>query len=275
MYYIISLVFAFVVTLLFVSKVAEMLLAKRFSFSWIALASISGVVAAAIAYLLLSIFITDVEPMIMMIVSISVMFLSFCTAFKYINIMSWSGAITTGVANIASILIALTAAVVLNGQSLEKEFARIAKNVSSNTSMITAVATGDDNFEISEGLSEEPVLNENGEVVSESLEEEYVDDNAEPVVKELDLLLPAAIAEIKKKEKKTYKEPKYHLANVNSIHSFVGQPIRILRSNGSVIAGSLKKINGSSAYVAQRLYSGVATVPVSIASIRKLEVYRR
>lgn len=275
MYYIASLVFAFLITLLFVSKVAEMLLAKRFSIKWIALASISGVIAAAIAYLLLSVFIIDVEPMVMMIVSLSVMFLSFCAAFKYINKMSWPSAITTGVANIASILIALTAAVVLNGESLEKEFETIAKSVKSNTSMVKAVVTGEEGIEISEDLSEEVLLDENGEAITESLDEEFVDESIEPVVKEIDLMLPAAIAEIKKRENKTYKEPKYHLANVNSIHSFVGKPIRILRSNGSVIAGSLKKINGSSAYVAQRLYSGVATVPVSIASIRKLEVYRR
>ncbi len=266
MYYIASLVFAFVVSLIFVSKVAEMLLAKRFSIPWIFLASLAGIAASAAIYLLLSIFIHNIDPMVMMIVSLSVMFLVFSGAFKYINKMSWSSAITTGVANIASILIGVTAAVVLNGESIDKTFSSVTQVAKNNTTMVKAVAMGE----------ELPVeaLAEDEELVSDSLEEEFIDENALPIVKEVDLLLPEAIKEITKKDKKVFIEPKYHVINVGSIHSFVGKPIRILKSNGSIIAGSLKKINGSNAIVAQRMYSGVATIPVSITSIRKLEVYR-
>ena len=280
MYFYASLFAAFVITLLVVSKIAEMLLAKRFNIGWVFLASLVGSAAAVASYFSLSIFVKGIDPMVMLIVSLSTMFIVSSAAFKYINKMSWTGAITTNIANIAVVLITLTAAVVLNGKSLEEEFSAINSVAKDNMSMVESAASnyqtgvviedvsmkdeieGDELVMDSEdALSEEPVL-------------EGVLEEAEPLITERDLLAPAAIKEIEKKEKVVYIEPKYRTISVGSIRSLVGQPIRILRKNGKVVAGSLKKINGSDAYVAQRLRSGVATTPISIAQIRKLEVYR-
>lgn len=279
MYYAASLFAAFLVTLIVVSKVAEMLLAKRFSMGWVLLASLVGGASAVIVSLLLSIFVAGVDPMVMLIISISVMFVVSSAAFKYINIMSWSGAITTNIANIAVALIGVTAAVVLNGESLDKTIASINSKAKSNVSMVKTAASGSAYVSEEQDLagveeSQQLAMSESDELLSDSSEDEILEEGFEPTVTELQMILPGAAREIKRKEQKKYTEPKYRIINVGSIHALVGKPIRILKSNGSVISGSLKKINGSDAYVAQRLRSGVATTPIAIAKIRKLEVYR-
>jgi len=282
MYFYASLFAALIVTLVVVSKVAKMLLAKRYSMEWILLASLVGAAFATVAYILVSTFVKGVEPMAMLILSISVMFVASSVAFKFINKMSWSSAVTTNVASIAVGLIAVTAAVVLNGKSFDETLATVNMTVSDKVSIAQTVAE-----DIKEGelnldalsteneIAQDVTLDENGEEIlpEDSMEENFADDLA-PKITEDQLIPPAALREIKKKEKKVYIEPKYRIISVGSIRSVVGKPIRILKRNGTVISGSLKKISGSEAYIAQRLSSGVATMSTPIAKIRKLEVYR-
>jgi len=279
MYFYASLFAALIVTLVVVSKVAKMLLAKRYSMEWILLASLVGAAFATVAYVLISTFVKGVEPMAMLILSISVMFVASSVAFKLINKMSWSSAVTTNVASIAVGLIAVTAAVVLNGKSFNDTLATVNMAVTDKVSMAQNVAEDMKDGEVSlqsfEESTGEELVDENGEeVLAEDSMEESLDNDLEPTITEDQLILPAALRAIKKKEKKVYVEPKYRVISVGSIHSVVGKPIRILKRNGKVIAGALKKINGSEAYIAQRLSNGVATTPISIATIRKLEVYR-
>lgn len=280
MYFYASLLAAFVITVIVVSKIAQMLLAKRFTFSWVLLASLTGGVAAAIAYVLLSIFVNGIEPMVILIVSLLTMFIVSSAAFKVINKMSWTNAITTNIANIAVILITMIAAVVLNGKSLEEEFTSIHSKAKDQMSMIESVATNlqgsgvingaeivfedkqSDNIALDDELTSEPLV-DNDEFTEE-----------EPIISERDLLLPSAVKALEKKENLVYIEPKFRSIGVGSLGSLVGQTIRIIKSNGSTISGSLKSINGSDAYVAQRISNGIATIPVAIAKIRKLEVYR-
>lgn len=272
MYFYASLLAAVVITLLVVSRVAEMLHAKHYSMQRVFAASLLGAAVAALASLLLSVFVQGVDPMVMMILSISVMFVASSAAFKYINKMSWSGAITTNIANIAVMLIGLTAAVVLNGRSFDDTIASITSTTQNNVSMVKGAA--DTYKEGGDVLAELQVAQQLEEEDGFAEESEFDDDNMDAKVTEKDLLLPAAVNEMKQIEKKVYVEPKYYSVSIGSLNSLVGKPIRILRANGSTVAGALKKISGSDAYVAQRLRSGVATTPVAIAKIRKLEVYR-
>ena len=279
MYFYASLFAALIVTLLIVSKIAKMLLAKRYSIQWILLASLVGTAFAAVAYVLVSTFVKGVEPMAMLILSITVLALVLSGAFKYINKMSWSSAITTVIATIAVGLIGTTAAIVLNGKSFNDTLALIGTTAKEKVSIAQNLAEDMKDGEISLQAFEEPageeLVDENGEeVLPEDSMEESLDDTLEPKLTENQFIPPAALQEIKKREKKVYIEPKYRFISVGSIRSVVGKPIRILKRNGKVIEGSLKKINGSDAYVAQRMSTGVATTPISIAKIRKLEVYR-
>jgi len=281
MYFYASLFAALIVTLVVVSKVAKMLLAKRYSIKWILLASLVGAAFAAVAYVLVTVFVKDLDPMVMLVLSTSVLALVLSGAFKYINKMSWSSAVTTVIATIAVGLIGTTAAVVLNGKSLNDTLALIGTTAKDKVSMAQNLAEdikdgGEISLESFEESAGEELVDENNdeEVLAEDSKEENFADDLEPKFTEEQLIPPAALKEMKQKEKKVYIEPKYRVISVGSIRSVVGKPIRIIKRNGTVISGSLKKVNGSEAYIAQRLSSGVATMSTPIAKIRKLEVYR-
>jgi hypothetical protein len=283
MYFYASLFAAFVITMLVVSKIAKMLLAKRFSFPWVLVASLVGGIAAVAAYVALSTFVKGIDPMVMLIASLSTMFVVSSAAFKYINEMSWTSAITTNIANIAVILITMTAAVVLNGKSLEEEFASLNSKANDKMSIVESAASTYQNGAVDESslevIGEESLAMDGEEMLDgaemqpeASLDDEFVDE--EPQITERDLLSPSAAKALKKKESVVYIEPKYRAIGVGSIGSLVGQTIRILKSNGNTISGAVKSVRGSDVYVAQRISNGIATTPVAIAKIRKLEVYR-
>ena len=273
MYFYASLFAAFVITLIVVSKIAEMLLAKRHQIGWVLLASLVGGGMAVVSYLLLSIFAKGIDPMVMLIVSLTTMFVVSGAAFKYINQMSWTGAITTNIANIVVVLITMTAAVVLNGESLEEKLLAINTMAKDNVSIVESVASGDQ----TDVLAEDTSLEMSGEETA--LPEELVEANEfedeEPLITELDLLPPGAVKALERKERVVYKEPKYHVTNVGNVRTLVGYTVRILKSNGNTISGALKKVSGSEVYIEQRISNGTAVAPIAIAKIRKLEVYRK
>ena len=99
-------------------------------------------------------------------------------------------------------------------------------------------------------------------------------EDEDPQFSELDFLPPGAAKEAKSKKANVYVEPKFRVVSIGSISSAVGRPIRIQKKNGNTITGSLKGINGNEAVIVQRLSSGEAVTPISIATIKKLEVYR-
>ena len=281
MYFYASLLAAFIITVIVVSKIAQMLLAKRFTFPWVLLASLIGGIAATISYVLLSIFVNGIDPMVMLIVSLSTMFLISSAAFKVVNQMSWTGAITTNVANIAVILMTMTAAVVLNGKSLEEEFVSINSNLKDQMSMVESAAENlqngivisEDEMVFDDEQSAEVMTNDKEQVPETMVKkDEFIDE--EPIISERDLLPPSAVKALEKQKEIVYTEPKFHTIGVGNIGSLVGRTIRILKSNGNTISGALKSVNGSDAYVAQRISNGIATTPIAIAKIRKLEVYR-
>ena len=271
MYFYASLFAAFVITLIVVSKIAQMLLAKRPAIGWVLLASLVSAGAAILTYVLLSMFIKGVDPMVMMIVSLSAMFIVSSAAFKNINQMSWSGAVTTNIANIVIILITMTAAVVLNGKSLDEEFSAMNAVAKENMLVVESITLDDTMLEV-EGDS---LAMGGDDALPETEIEASEFEGEEPLITEKDLLTPRAVKALERKKKVTYKEPKYHVTQVGNIRTLVGYTVRILKSNGNTISGALKKVRGSEVYVEQRIANGVAVAPIAIAKIRKLEVYRR
>ena len=272
-----SLIFAFLVTLFLVSKIASMLHAKKPDMGRIFLASIVGSIAAAITLIPLGIFLGGIDPNIMLILSIAIVFIVSSMAFKYINVMTWGGAITTNVANIVLSLVALTASVVLNGGSINETVAQMGSIAKENSNMVQSVATGDLNAVMStdsEMSSENSNMDQEDNEIPANDEELVLDDDLEPTFKESDLLPAGTVRELKAKEKKVYIEPKFRVVSISSIRSAVGKNIRILNSNDTSITGLLRKVNGNNAVIEQRLGGGLATTPVSLAKIRKLEVYR-
>jgi len=274
MYFYASLFVAFVITLIAVSKIAEMLLAKRPNIGWVLLASIVSAGSAILTFILLSTFIKGVDPMVMMIISLSAMFIVSSAAFKNINQMSWSGAVTTNIANIVIILITMTAAVVLNGKSLEDELSAMNMVAKDNMLMVESAASGYQDDTFLEAEDDSLAMNGGGSL-SETFTEENGFEEEEPQITEKDLLPPSAVKSLERQKKVVYKEPKYHVTQVGNIRTLVGYTVRILKNNGNTISGSLKKVSGSDAYIEQRISNGTAVTPIAVAKIRKLEVYRK
>lgn len=268
-----SLFAALVVTLFLVSRIAKMLHAKRPEMGWVFLASLIGGVLASIALVPLNIYVQGLEPMVMLIASIAVVLLTSSAAFKYINKMNWGGAITTNIANVVIGLMTMVAAVVLNGESLQDTISLVTSTAKQNSTMMESVATGELDVQEAIEAAIEP------EVIDETLESEeeviaLEDEDLEPKFTERDFLPPSAAKALNTKDAKVYIEPKFRVISVGNINSAVGRKIRILKKNGNTISGSLKSIRGNNAVLSKRIESGEATVPISIAKIQKLEVYR-
>jgi hypothetical protein len=267
MYLTLSLLAAVLITILTVSKVAKMLHAKRFDFGWIVLASVTSGIVALLASFGLGLFVEGLDPMVMLGLTLAVMFIVSSAAFKFINQMSWGGAITTNIANMVIGVAGLTAAIVLNGGSLTKTINDLNITAKKNTAVMESVAHGD-----MRALTESGI--ETAETGALPEDEVMDDDGLEPLVTELDLLPKGTVAALKKKEQKIYTEPRYQVVNISSIRSLVGKSVKIHKKSDKIFEGTLKRVSGNNAVINLRIGNGYADTPISLATIRKLEVYK-
>ena len=268
MYFAASLLVAFVITLLAVSYIAKMLLAKRPEVTWIFLSTLVGSFLAAIALIPLKIYVQGLEPMVMLIISLVVVLIVSSAAFKYINQMTWGGAITTNIANVVISLMTVVAAIFVNGESLQETVGLVTSAAKTQSTVVESVAVGE--MDVQEALKT-PIIPKIENDDSLEAEEEI-----EPIATEKDFLLPSAVKALEREKKKVFVEPKFRVVSIGSIRSAVGRKIRILKANGTTVLGNLKSVSGNNAIVASRLTasSGEAITPISLAVIRKLEVYR-
>jgi len=273
MYFATSLFVAFVITLLLVSKIAKMLNAKRFEINWVFLALIIGIGLTTVAVILLNMFVQNQEPNIMLAMTLATALIISSAAYKYINKLNWSGALTLNMASMAIGLLSLVTAVVINGKSISETFNTLNISAKNNTAMIKSIATGENinnNREaISEDDSESAIVGTENDISAENNAE-----SDEASITELDLLPAGAIRDIKKKENRVYTEPKFRVISIGSIHSAIGHKIRIHRKNGNTIIGALKRIDGNDAVISKYSNKGTVVMPISIAKIHKLEVYK-
>jgi len=270
MYFAASLFVAFVITLLLVSKIAKMLNAKRFEINWVFFALIIGIGLTTIAVILLNMFVQNLEPNIMLAMTLVTALVASSTAYKYINKLNWSGALTLNMASMAIGLLTLVTAVVINGKSISETFDTLNIYAKNNTAMIKSTATGE-----SSSNSREAILEDGSEsAIVDTQNDISADDNEESSITELDLLPAGAVKYIKKKEKRVYREPKFRVISIGNIHSAIGHKIRIHRKNGNTIIGALKRIDGNDAVISKYSNKGTVVMPISIAKIHKLEVYK-
>ncbi len=271
------LIVSFLIVLFLVSKIAEMLNAKKSDMGRILLASVLGGFAAAVTLILLVMLVEDRHPAIMWGASVAATLIVSSLAYKYINGLSWGGAITTNIANVVLSLVALTASVVLSDGSINDTVAKMNDFAKKSTMVVQNAAKGD----LDAALSPAPEIsaeadngNKNKEGMLEQDEMDVADDDLEPTFKETDLLPPATVKELKAKEKKVYIEPKFRVISLSNVRSAVGKNVRVLSVKGKTITGLLRKINGNNAVIEQHLSGGSAITPVSFARIRKFEVYK-
>ena len=138
--------------------------------------------------------------------------------------------------------------------------------------MVKSIATADSIDDAVATMSEDKLNNNSAENIAE--EDETSAEDEALAVTELDLLSPSAARDIKKKEKRVYVEPKFRVISISNIYSAVGYKIRIHRKNGNVIVGGLKHIDGNDAVISKYSSKGTVEMPISMAKIHKLEVYK-
>ena len=267
MYLIGSLLLALGISVFAVSKVAEMLHAKKPGMERILLASLIGSISAFVTLVVLGAFVKNVDQMTMVIVSVVAMFLVSTIAFKSINKLSWSGAITTNIANIALVLMTGTAAVVLNDESIDETIKTVKNTFNTNTAIVENIASG--NTSAVSIIDDENSPNQNN-----NDEQLVVEDDFEPTFKEVDLLPAGTVKELEAKKNIVYKEPKYRVISLTNVRSAMDRNIRIENTSGRIITGALKDVNANNLIIEQRINGGLATTPISMAKIAKLEVYR-
>ncbi len=285
MYFALSLAAAAVITFYLVGRITKMLHAKRHGPVWVFVASLVGLGLSSLSLVPLGIYIKGLEPMEMFIVTLALVFVIMSLAFKYINQMNWSAAITTNVANIVIGLITVVTAIVVNGESLEDSFRTVAHMTKEKASLVQSVVSGEEvlNESEQEVIADDLDAN-NSDVADEPPEATMADDLAategesedalEPSLSELDLLPPAAVAEIKKKKQHVYVEPKFRVISLGALNSAVGKTIRIHRKNADSVTGVLVKRSARDVVIKQRMKGGSAITPIAVSRISKLEVYR-
>jgi len=259
MYFVVSLFVAFLITLFSVSKIAKMLNAKRFDVSWVFFALLlSGILATAII-IALDIFLQVQDPKIMLAITLASAFVVSSAAYKYINKLNWSGAFTLNVASMAIGILTLVTAIVINGESINETFDKINISAKNNTSIVSSMEIGTADASTIKELKNT---------------EDETSENEDSVITELDFLPAGTVRDIKRKEKKVYIEPKFRVVSLGDIRSAVGHRIRIYRKNGNMITGALKRVDGNDAVISRYTSKGTVIMPISIAKIHKLEVYK-
>ena len=131
MYFAASLFVASAITLFLVSKIAKMLNAKRPGIEWVLLSLVISGALAATTLVLIGIFIQELDPNIILGITLITVFIVSSAAYKYLNQLPWSGAFTLNIASVSIGLLTVIAAIVLNGESIKEslEFVNItAKN---------------------------------------------------------------------------------------------------------------------------------------------------
>lgn len=268
MYFAASLFAALVITLLLVSKIAKMLSAKRFDLGWIFFALVTGGILATISYFVLNEFIQLQDPKMILAIILIVSFIVSSAAYKFINQLNWSGAFTLNIASMAIGILTVVTAIVLNGKSINETFDTANLFAQNNASMLNMTETED----ITESQEENGASNSTAENTSTG--SDILASNEEPAITELDLLPAKVVRSMNREKKKVYIEPKFRVLSLGNIHSAVGHRIRIYRKNGNIINGALKGINGNDALVSRYLKKGTIMMPISIAKIHKMEVYK-
>lgn len=238
---------AFAATLWITSFFARLMSAKKPELIWIFATWLLGIMISIGVVISLNLFIYDKQLLVVLTYLTPLIVLTI--VYRLLNKMDWLAAITTNVTALAVGVIAAVIVIISIGKPLDKTIISMASDI---------------------GLVEEMKS-------SESLAEADGEEYEEVILTDQDLLRPQVIAALEKKkirDKKSYIEPKFQVISIRRANGAIGYKIRLAKKNGKVLEGVLSKIRGGQLIVQQNLYGGVATTPIAMRSVKKLEVYR-
>ncbi|MCK5811196.1 MAG: hypothetical protein KAH00_08895 [Cocleimonas sp.] len=244
------IIVAFAATLWITSFFARLMSAKKPDMVWIFVAWLLGAMLSIGVIISLSLFVVDKKILVTLTYLTPLIVLTI--TYRLLNKMDWIAAITTSITAFSIGIIAAVIVIISLGKPLDKTIINLASEV---------------------GLVEEINSAESLADMSETEDEAY----EAVTLTDQDLLRPQVIAALEKKkirEKKSYIEPKFQVISVRRASGAVGYKIRLAKKNGKVLEGILSKISGGQLIVKQNLQGGMVTMPITLGSVRKLEVYR-
>ena len=241
-------ILAFLITLWITSFFATLMGAKKADTVWVLMAwSVSLLLSIVV---LVGLNFIGLDQTITLVLTYFIPFVIFTFVYKILNKMNWVAAITTNITVISVGVIATVMVIISVGKPLDKTIISLA----SDTGLL--------------------LDNTNMAVLDEEEEYEYEE---EELLTDQDLLSEKVIAALerqKKRREQAYNAPKFQLISVQRANGAIGYRVRLLRNNGHVLEGLLSTIENEEFIVKQTLQGGVATTPIAISSVKKLEVYR-
>jgi len=237
-------IITFLVTLWVTSFLAGLMGAKKPEMVWIFMAWIIAIILSAIGifslrYLLIDKFILDVLMYL-------IPFFMFTFVYHSMNKMNWVAAITTTTTAFSVGTIAVVMLIISLGKPLDKTIIHMASYI---------------------GFADE-------QFVEKTMSEEREDSG---FFSEQELLNPQVIAALevqKKRQQQSYKKLTFKAISTQQAKSAIGYKIRLAKENGKVFEGILSNIQRGQLIIEHRLYGGVATTPIALNSVKRLEVYR-
>jgi hypothetical protein len=238
-------IIAFLATLWITSFLAALMRAKKPEMVWIFTAWIIAIILSAVGIFSLRYLLID-KPVLDVLMYLMPLFI-FTFVYRFMNKMNWMAAITTTTTAFSVGVIAVVMLIISLGKPLDKTIINLGSYV---------------------GFIDEQVR---GKTLNEEIEEES------SVFSEQELLSPqvrAALKAQKERQQQSYKQRTFKMISTQHANSAVGYKIRLAKKNGKVFEGILRNIQGGQLIIEHRLYGGVATTPISLNSVKKLEVYR-
>ncbi len=241
-------ILAFLITLWITSFFAILMGAKQANMIWVLAAWLIGGILSATVLVGLNLNFLVLDKMTCVLLSYFIPFVIFTFIYKFLNKMDWLAAIVTNITVIALAVITTVIVIITLGKPLDKTIVSLASDLGLVDT--TAIAT-------------EAVV-----------EEDYQE---EAILSDQDLLSDKVILALERQQKQqrqSYSKPKLQFLSLKRANSAIGYKIRLLRNNGKTLEGLLSSIEGEQLIVQQTLHGGIATTPILMSLVKKLEVYR-
>ena len=242
-------ILAFIITLWITSFFATLMGGKKVDMLWISIAWLMGIIVSIAILIGLNFIILD--KTLNIVLTYSIPLIIFTLVYRIVNKMDWAAAITTNITAISMGVIATVIVIISLGKPLDRTIITIASDA---------------------GLFDASAMN--NIATAEVNDEDYRD---EVLLTDQDLLSQQVIKALernKKRQQKSYIEPKFQLISLRRANGAIGYKVRLLKNNGKVLEGLLSKIEDEQLIVKQTLQGGIATTPISMRTVKTLEVYR-
>ncbi len=238
-------ILAFLITLWITSFFATLMGAKKADTVWVLIAWSVGLLLSIAVVMGLNFIVLD--KTITLVLTYFIPFVVFTFVYKILNKMNWAAAITTNITVIAVGVIATVIVIISVGKPLDKTIISLASDIGLLVDNTSIAVVDDEEYKEEVLLTDQDLLSE--KVIS-------------------------ALARQQKRQEQAYNAPKFQLISVHRANGAIGYRVRLLRNNGHVLEGLLSTIQGEEFIVKQTLEGGIATTPIAISSVKKLEVYR-